>query len=134
MVSAAPVNLLTGTPELRPGVFFECVGVPGVIDQMLVGAARGCRFVIVGVCMEPDQIRPLLAITNEINMQFVLAYTVEEFARTLSLIAEGKLLANPLITGKVGVERRRRCVSRPRQSGSAREDHRGALAGLKSRD
>ncbi len=97
------VNLLTGTPELRPGVFFECVGVPGVIDQMLVGAARGCRFVIVGVCMEPDQIRPLLAITNEINMQFVLAYTVEEFARTLSLIAEGKLIANPLITGKVGV-------------------------------
>lgn len=99
----APVNLLTGTPELRPGVFFECVGVPGVIDQMLVGAARGCRFVIVGVCMEPDQIRPLLAITNEINMQFVLGYTVEEFARTLSLIAEGKLIASPLITGKVGV-------------------------------
>ncbi len=61
------MNPLTGTPELRPGVFFECVGVPGVIDQMLVGAARGCRFVIVGVCMEPDQIRPLLGITNEIN-------------------------------------------------------------------
>ncbi len=78
-----PLNPLSGTPELRPGVFFECVGVPGVIDQMLVGAERGCRFVIVGVCMEPDQIRPLLGITKEINLQFVLGYTVEEFARTL---------------------------------------------------
>jgi threonine dehydrogenase-like Zn-dependent dehydrogenase len=98
-----PLNPLTGTPTLRPGVFFECVGVPGVIDQMMVGAERGCRFVVVGVCMEPDQIRPLLGITKELNLQFVLAYTPEEFARTLSLLAEGVLIADPLITGKVGV-------------------------------
>jgi threonine dehydrogenase-like Zn-dependent dehydrogenase len=98
-----PLNPLTGTPELRPGVFFECVGVPGVIDQMMVGAERGCRFVVVGVCMEPDQIRPLLGITKELNLQFVLGYTVEEFAKTLVQIAEGTLVADPLITGKVGV-------------------------------
>jgi len=98
-----PLNPLTGTPELRPGVFFECVGVPGVIDQMMVGAERGCRFVVVGVCMEPDQIRPLLGITKELNLQFVLGYTPEEFARTLTLIADGKLIVDPLITGKVGV-------------------------------
>jgi threonine dehydrogenase-like Zn-dependent dehydrogenase len=98
-----PQNPLTGTPELRPGVFFECVGVPGVIDQMLVGAERGCRFVIVGVCMEPDQIRPLLGISKEINLQFVLGYTLEEFTRTLGLIASGDLNTDPMITGKVGV-------------------------------
>jgi len=98
-----PENPLTGTPELRPGVFFECVGIPGVIDQMMVGAERGCRFVIVGVCMEADQIRPLLGISKELNLQFVLAYTPEEFARTLSLIADGQLVVDPLITGKVGV-------------------------------
>jgi threonine dehydrogenase-like Zn-dependent dehydrogenase len=99
-----PLNPLTGTPELRPGVFFECVGVPGVIDQMMVGAERGCRFVVVGVCMEQDHIRPLLGITKELNLQFVLGYTPEEFARTLTLIAEGKLTVDPLITGKVGVD------------------------------
>ena len=98
-----PLNPLTGAPMLRPGVFFECVGIPGVIDQMMVGAERGCRFVVVGVCMEPDQVRPLLGITKELNLQFVLAYTVEEFARTLSLIADGTLTVDPLITGKVGV-------------------------------
>jgi threonine dehydrogenase-like Zn-dependent dehydrogenase len=98
-----PQNPLTGTPELRPGVFFECVGVPGVIDQMMVGAERGCRFVIVGVCMEPDQIRPLLGISKELNLQFVLGYTLEEFTKTLGLIASGDLNTDPLITGKVGV-------------------------------
>jgi threonine dehydrogenase-like Zn-dependent dehydrogenase len=98
-----PENPLTGTPGLRPGVFFECVGVPGVLDQMMVGAERGCRFVVVGVCMESDQIRPILAIGKELNLQFVLAYTPEEFASTLGMIAEGELNTDPFITGKVGI-------------------------------
>jgi threonine dehydrogenase-like Zn-dependent dehydrogenase len=100
----APVNPLTGERTLPPGVFFECVGVPGVIDQMMVGAERGCRFVVVGVCMEQDTIRPLLAISKELNLQFVLAYTPEEFAETLGHIAEGRLPVEPLITGRVGIE------------------------------
>lgn len=97
------VNPLNGEPLLRPGVFFECVGVPGVLDQMMVGARRGCRFVVVGVCMEQDHIRPLLAINKELNLQFVLAYTADEFAATLRHIAEGELQTDPFITGRVGV-------------------------------
>jgi threonine dehydrogenase-like Zn-dependent dehydrogenase len=100
----APVNPLTGERMLPPGVYFECVGVPGVIDQMMVGAERGCRFVIVGVCMESDPIRPLLAISKELSLQFVLAYTPEEFAATLHHIAEGEIPVAPLITGHVGVD------------------------------
>lgn len=99
----AEVNPLSGERDLPPGVFFECVGVPGIIDQMMVGARRGCRFVIVGVCMEQDPIRPLLAVSKEINLQFVLGYTPEEFAATLHHIAEGDLPVDPLITGRVGV-------------------------------
>ncbi|MEM7097922.1 MAG: zinc-binding dehydrogenase [Pseudomonadota bacterium] len=99
----APVNPLTGERTLPPGVFFECVGVPGIIDQMAVGATPGCRFVIVGVCMEEDRFTPLTAISKELNLQFVLAYTPEEFATTLHHIAEGHLNVAPLITDKVGV-------------------------------
>jgi threonine dehydrogenase-like Zn-dependent dehydrogenase len=99
----APVNPLSGEKLLPPGVFFECVGIPGVIDQMMVGAQRGCRFVVVGVCMEQDHIRPLLAITKELNLQFVLGYTPDEFAGTLQHIAEGRIDVDPLITGRVGL-------------------------------
>lgn len=99
-----PQNPLTGTPVLRPGIFFECVGVPGVLDQMMVGAERGCRFVVVGVCLKPDQIRPLLAINKELSLQFVLGYTPQEFSETLRGIAEGVLVTEPLITGSVGIE------------------------------
>jgi threonine dehydrogenase-like Zn-dependent dehydrogenase len=88
----------------RPLVMFECVGVPGVIDQMMTMAPRGSRIVIVGVCMEPDTIFPMRGISRELLLQFVLGYTAEEFAATLRHIAEGELPTVPLITGKVGLD------------------------------
>ena len=100
----AEVDLLTGEKQLPPGVFFECVGVPGIINQMIEGAGPDCRFVVVGVCMEMDQFRPMVAVTKELNMQFVFAYTPEEFALTLHNMAQGELDVAPLVSGKVGVE------------------------------
>jgi len=103
---AAPGGaLLPGLgPQLKPAVLYECVGVPGVIQQMLDGASRNARVVIVGVCMEEDRIEPLMAINKELNLQFCLGYSPEEFAATLQHIAEGDISTDPLITGKVGVE------------------------------
>jgi len=91
-------------PPLRPAVVFECVGVPGVLDQIMAAAPKGSRIVVVGVCMEADTIYPMLGISKELQLQFVLGYTPEEFAATLGHIADGAIPAGPLITGKVGVE------------------------------
>jgi len=91
-------------PALRPAVIFECVGVPGVIDQIMAAAPNGTRIVVVDVCMEKDHIEPMFGINKELNLQFVLGYTREEFAATLRNIADGKVPVEPLITGKVGVE------------------------------
>jgi threonine dehydrogenase-like Zn-dependent dehydrogenase len=88
----------------RPAVVFECVGVRGILDQTMVAAPRGSRIVVVGVCMEPDTIHPLLGILKELNVQFALGYTQDEFAATLQHIAEGRIPAAPLITGRVGLE------------------------------
>ena len=91
-------------PKLRPAVIFECVGVPGVIQQIIDGAPAGARIVVVGVCMETDRIEPFFGILKQVNIQFVLAYTVAEFAESLHLIAEGKVDVSPLITGTVGLD------------------------------
>ncbi len=99
---ALPQSLIAG-PALRPGVFFECVGIPGVIDQVMAGAPQGGRIVILGVCMEEDHFQPMSGITKELSLQFVLGYTPEEFAQTLHNIAEGKVDASPLISGRVGL-------------------------------
>ncbi len=102
--SGAPPNPLTGGIELPAAVYFECVGVPGVIDQMMLGAPKDARIVVVGVCMQEDRLQPFYGIARELNVQFVLGYSPEEFATTLRMIAEGQIDGAPLITGKVGVE------------------------------
>ncbi len=101
---ASVISILGLGPKMRPAVIFECVGVPGIIQQMLEGAPREARIVVVGVCMEQDRFEPLFAINKELNLQFVLGYTPDEFALTLRHIAEGQIEVAPLVTGQVGVE------------------------------
>jgi threonine dehydrogenase-like Zn-dependent dehydrogenase len=84
-------------------VVFECVGVPGIIDQIIAGAPLSTRVVVVGVCMEPDTLRPAIAINKEIDLRFVLGYDPGEFAQTLQLISSGKVDPSPLHTGTVGL-------------------------------
>jgi len=84
-------------------VIFECVGVAGILDQIIAGAPMMSRVVVVGVCMEPDTLRPAIAINKEIDLRFVLAYDPGEFVQTLSMIASGKVDPSPLHTGTVGL-------------------------------
>jgi 2-desacetyl-2-hydroxyethyl bacteriochlorophyllide A dehydrogenase len=88
----------------KPDVVFEAVGVPGIIDDVLLRAKPGTRLVVAGVCMQPDTVHPLFAIAKEINVQFVLAYDPNEFGDTLRAIAEGDIDVAPVITGDVGLE------------------------------
>jgi 2-desacetyl-2-hydroxyethyl bacteriochlorophyllide A dehydrogenase len=90
--------------NMRPAVIFECVGIPGILHQIMRGAPIGARVVVAGVCMEDDQIKPMLGINKELSIQFVLGYSPEEFASTLQCIAEGQIDVAPLVTGRVGVD------------------------------
>lgn len=92
------------TGGTEPLVMFEAVGVPGMIDDAMRSAPRDTHLVVVGVCMEPDTIRPMRGISRELSMQFVLGYDPLEFAETLRHIAEGAIDVAPLITGSVDIE------------------------------
>ncbi|AYE98084.1 alcohol dehydrogenase [Mycobacterium paragordonae] len=86
---------------VKARVVFEAVGVPGIIDDIMQRARNGTRLVIAGVCMQPDTVHPFFGIAKEINLQFVNAYTPEEFAESLRAIAEGRIDVAPMITGEV---------------------------------
>jgi threonine dehydrogenase-like Zn-dependent dehydrogenase len=96
---------LTGTAmKRRQAVLFECVGVPGVMQAMFEAAPPGARIVIVGVCMETDSFEPFFGILKQLEVQFVLGFTPDEFAGTLANIAAGRIDVAPLITGRVGLD------------------------------
>ena len=88
----------------RPLVIFEAVGVPGMINQAMRMAPKDARILVVGVCMQSDQILPLVGIGRELNIQFVLAYDPLEFAGALTALADGSVDLSSWITGRVGVD------------------------------
>lgn len=92
----------TGSTKNR--YVFEAVGVPGMIDQAMRMAPRNGHVLVVGACMQPDQVFPMLGITREINIQFALGYEPHEFAYALNAIAEGHVDVSPLLTGSVSID------------------------------
>jgi 2-desacetyl-2-hydroxyethyl bacteriochlorophyllide A dehydrogenase len=104
VVDPARESPFSRLPVAKRAAVFECVGVPGVIQQVFEAAPRDARIIVAGVCMESDRIEPLFAILKELSVQFVLAYTPQEFAHALKLLAEGVVDAEALVTAKVGLE------------------------------
>ncbi|MFT5531472.1 MAG: threonine dehydrogenase-like Zn-dependent dehydrogenase [Candidatus Poriferisodalaceae bacterium] len=90
-----------GGKDVTPPTIFECVGVPGMIDQAITMAPRYTTIVVVGLCMLSDTFRPTMAINRHVSLHFVLGWTPTEFAESLAAIASGAVDVEPLITGQV---------------------------------
>ena len=67
---------------------FKCVGVPGIIQQILAGAAAGSRVVIAGLCMQEDRFEPTFGILKEIDLIFSQYYMSSQGLQ-VSQIASG---------------------------------------------
>ncbi len=99
----AAIDVWTQAAGARTPVIFEAIGVKGMLDEIMLWAPRNARMIVAGVCMEPDMIRPLIAVSKEISLHFVLGYDPMEFRQTLDYIASGEIDVAPLITSEVGI-------------------------------
>ncbi len=97
-------NAVAAAAGAPPPVVFECVGVEGTIQEAVELVARQGRVVVVGVCMRPDTIRPMAAITKHLTLQFVLGYTADEYAESLAAIADGSVDPAPMVTRRVTLD------------------------------
>ncbi len=85
-------------------VVFDAIGVPGSLTLAIKAAPMLSRVVVVGSCMEPDTVTPLLAQTKQLTVAFSFAYDPIEFADTLRSIAEGEIDVTPMLTGTCGLD------------------------------
>jgi (R,R)-butanediol dehydrogenase / meso-butanediol dehydrogenase / diacetyl reductase len=95
------VRELTGR---EPEVVFECIGIKSTLMSAVHLAARRGQIVVIGVCLEPDQITPLTCIAKELRIDFSMAYTHEDFRETIDALATGMLDAKPMITDVIGID------------------------------
>lgn len=81
-----------------PDVIFECVGVPGLIQQCIDMSRPFGKVVVVGVCMVEDKLVPISGILKEVSLQFVLGYGRPDWHIVLDLLNSGQVDPRPLIT------------------------------------
>lgn len=100
-----------------PEVIFECVGLPGLLQDCLALAPTRGRVVVVGVNRGEDVILPRVAIRKELALQFVLGYQREDFALVLDLLAQGRIEADRMITRVIGLDELPETFERLRRPG-----------------
>lgn len=89
----------TGT---EPNVIVEVVGAPGMIQRCIDMAPRNARIVVIGVCMQPDTIVPVVAIQKALDISFCYGYSREDWAFIVSMIEQGRIDPSSIVTAKVG--------------------------------
>jgi (R,R)-butanediol dehydrogenase / meso-butanediol dehydrogenase / diacetyl reductase len=98
---AARIRELTGR---GPEFVFECIGIKSMLESAINMVATLGRVVVLGVCMEPDEITPLRCIFKETTVSFVLGYEDAEFEETIAALAAGKIDPRPMVTDVIGVD------------------------------
>jgi (R,R)-butanediol dehydrogenase/meso-butanediol dehydrogenase/diacetyl reductase len=87
-----------------PDIVFECVGVPGLLQECIMMAPARAKIVVVGVCMQPDTIFPVLAILKELSLHFVIGYHRDDFGFTLDMLETERIACQAMITDRVGFD------------------------------
>lgn len=85
-----------------PAVVVNCVGVPGLLNQLLHTVPRGTEILQIGGVMTEDVIRPVAGIYKDVTIRMCLTYPPEEFGATLARLADGRVDPGSLVTGEAG--------------------------------
>ncbi|MBV9511142.1 MAG: zinc-binding dehydrogenase, partial [Caulobacteraceae bacterium] len=88
----------------RRAVAFECIGRPAALQSIVEAMPTGSLVIGVGNSLEASAIDQVIAFNKELDIRFSLNYTPAEFRHTLEDIAEGRVLADKVLTSVVAPE------------------------------
>ncbi len=102
VLNAADTNLVSQVQALTGGrggdIVFECTGHPSVAPYLLDLVRIRGQIVQVGIYKQPVPLDMRTLNFHEIDIIGARVYTPEDYSRTISLMAQGKLDLAPLLT------------------------------------
>lgn len=107
VVNGKEISPVTRACEIAPGakmVIFENTGAPGMLGRIINEAPQNAKIVVSGIAPGDESFIPMVAIMKELQISFIIYYTMEEFAEALTLVSGNQLNWRPLITASVGLE------------------------------
>jgi threonine dehydrogenase-like Zn-dependent dehydrogenase len=100
---ASPYEAPKSMPGKAPNVIFECVGVPGVVDQIIRQCGYAARIIVPGWCLEPDQMLTVCAHTKALNIQYGCQAMGEHFDRAVRVLGDGVVNPSKWLGGRIGL-------------------------------
>lgn len=95
---------LMATVGLPGCVVFECVGIPGVLESVIKGCARGTRIFSMGGPPEGEHLSTLTAKRKGLNIQFGGGPTMGHWDEAFEAVCSGNLDVTPMLGASVGLD------------------------------
>jgi (R,R)-butanediol dehydrogenase/meso-butanediol dehydrogenase/diacetyl reductase len=92
------------THGLGADIVYECVGRPFAVQSAVDLARRGGSMCLIGLAEGDAPISPGAWLVKEISVTSSLAYLHEEFEMSMGMIADGRVVVEPLHTSTIGLD------------------------------
>lgn len=89
---------------LGADIVYECVGRPFAVQAAVDLARRGGSMCLIGLAEGDAPISPGAWLVKEISVTSSLAYLHEEFEMSMGMMADGRIVVDPLHTSTVGLD------------------------------
>ena len=88
----------------KADIVFECVGIPGLIDQAVQQVRNRGTVLLLGLCTRPDPINSFAMLSKEVKLVTSAFFTVPEYQASLDALAAGAIEPRLLVTDTISLE------------------------------
>ncbi|WP_408590735.1 alcohol dehydrogenase catalytic domain-containing protein [Novosphingobium sp.] len=87
----------------KADVVFECVGVPGLIEQAVQQVRARGSIVLLGLCTRPDTFNSFAMLSKEVRLITSAFFTAQEFVAALDALDRGAVEPRLLVTETIAL-------------------------------
>ncbi|HXK22921.1 MAG TPA: zinc-binding dehydrogenase [Myxococcota bacterium] len=99
----SPYDPIPSLGMRRPNLVYECVGKPGLLQQIIHGVGFGARIVIGGFCLEPEEIYVPSGQMKRLKLHFAAGEEPQDMELALRSIADGRVDVRPWLGAGIGL-------------------------------
>jgi 2-desacetyl-2-hydroxyethyl bacteriochlorophyllide A dehydrogenase len=99
----SPYEPLPDLGGRKVNLIYECVGLPGMLQQIVSAAAFDSRIVMGGYCMEPEQLYVFSAQNKRLTVHFAGGEEPQDMDLALRTIADGRIDIPAWVGGRIGL-------------------------------
>ena len=99
----SPYGPIHGLGNKRATLVYECVGKPGLLNQIMNSVGFGARIVIGGFCLEPEQLYVPSGQMRRLKIYFAAGEEQQDLDLALRSIADGKIDIRAWLGGRIGL-------------------------------